>query len=66
MLPPDAPQTPSNAPPNGSVRLQREAETLVAKESQLLVELRKLELDRRIEVEKLPRSTGSSRTRRAG
>jgi septal ring factor EnvC (AmiA/AmiB activator) len=33
--------------------LQREAEALVAKESQLLVELRKLELDRQIKVEEL-------------
>jgi septal ring factor EnvC (AmiA/AmiB activator) len=53
-------QTPSRRPQSPSERateriraLQREAEALVAQESQLLVELRKLELERQIKVEEL-------------
>jgi murein hydrolase activator len=46
-------QTPAERATERIRTLQREAEALVAKESQLLVELRKLELDRQIKVEEL-------------
>ena len=47
------PQTPSQRAAERIRALQREAEALVAQESQLLVELRKLELDRQMKVEEL-------------
>jgi murein hydrolase activator len=47
------PQTPSERAAARIRALQREAEALVAQESQLLVELRKLELERQIKVEEL-------------
>ena len=47
------PQTPAQRAAERIRALQREAETLVAQESQLLVELRKLELDRQIKVEEI-------------
>ena len=47
------PQTPAQRAAERIRALQREAEALVAQESQLLVELRKLELDRQIKVEEL-------------
>jgi septal ring factor EnvC (AmiA/AmiB activator) len=47
------PQTPAQRAADRIRALQREAEALVAQESQLLVELRKLELDRQIKVEEL-------------
>jgi septal ring factor EnvC (AmiA/AmiB activator) len=50
---PQRPQTPSQRAADRIRALQREAEALVAQESQLLVELRKLELERQIKVEEL-------------
>ena len=47
------PQTPAKRAAERIRALQREAEALVAQESQLLVELRKLELERQIKVEEL-------------
>ena len=47
------PQTPAERASERIRALQREAEALVAQESQLLVELRKLELERQIKVEEL-------------
>jgi septal ring factor EnvC (AmiA/AmiB activator) len=47
------PSTPSERAAERIRQLQREAEALVAQESQLLVELRKLELERQIKVEEL-------------
>jgi murein hydrolase activator len=47
------PQTPTERAAERIRQLQREAETLVAQESQLLVELRKLELERQIKVEEV-------------
>ncbi len=59
------PQTPAERASERIRALQREAEALVAQESQLLVELRKLELERQIKVEEVSsRSTSSSRTPR--
>jgi septal ring factor EnvC (AmiA/AmiB activator) len=46
-------QTPAERASQRIRALQREAEALVARESQLLVELRKLELERQIKVEEL-------------
>jgi murein hydrolase activator len=48
-----AAQTPAQRASERIRALQREAEALVAQESQLLVELRKLELERQIKVEEL-------------
>src|SRR5262245_1762431 len=50
---PRKPQTPSERVNERIRSLQREAEALVSQESQLLVELRKLELERQIKVEEL-------------
>lgn len=47
------PQTPSQRAAERIRALQREAEALVTQESQLLVELRKLELERQMKVEEL-------------
>lgn len=47
------PQSPSERAAERIRQLQREAEALVAQESQLLVELRKLELERQIKVEEV-------------
>jgi septal ring factor EnvC (AmiA/AmiB activator) len=47
------PQTPAERVNERIKALQREAEALVSQESQLLVELRKLELERQIKVEEL-------------
>jgi septal ring factor EnvC (AmiA/AmiB activator) len=47
------PQSPSERAAQRIKQLQREAETLVTRESQLLVELRKLELERQIKVEEV-------------
>jgi septal ring factor EnvC (AmiA/AmiB activator) len=47
------PQTPSERAAERIRALQREAEALVAQESKLLVELRKLELERQIKVEEV-------------
>ena len=47
------PKSPSERATERIRQLQREAEALVAQESQLLVELRKLELERQIKVEEL-------------
>jgi murein hydrolase activator len=47
------PQTPTERAAERIRQLQREAEALVAQESQLLVELRKMELERQIKVEEL-------------
>jgi hypothetical protein len=46
-------QTPAERATERIRSLQREAEALVAQESQLLVELRKLELERQIKVEEV-------------
>jgi septal ring factor EnvC (AmiA/AmiB activator) len=50
---PRKPQTPAQRAAERIRSLQREAEALVAQESQLLVELRKLELERQIKVEEV-------------
>jgi murein hydrolase activator len=50
---PQKPQTPSQRAAERIRTLQREAEQLASQESQLLVELRKLELERQIKVEEL-------------
>ena len=50
---PRKPQTPSQRAAERIRALQREAEALVAQESQLLVELRKLELERQVKVVEL-------------
>jgi septal ring factor EnvC (AmiA/AmiB activator) len=47
------PQTPAERASERIRQLQREAEALVAQESQLLVELRKLEIERQIKVEEV-------------
>jgi murein hydrolase activator len=47
------PQTPTERATERIRQLQREAEALVAQESQLLVELRKLEIERQIKVEEV-------------
>jgi septal ring factor EnvC (AmiA/AmiB activator) len=47
------PQTPTERATERIRQLQREAEALVAQESQLLVELRKLEIERQIKVEEI-------------
>jgi septal ring factor EnvC (AmiA/AmiB activator) len=47
------PQTPSQRAADRIRSLQREADALVAQESQLLVELRKLEIERQIKIEEL-------------
>ena len=51
--PPRRPNMPAERAAQRIRQLQREAEALVAQESQLLVELRKLELERQIKVEEL-------------
>lgn len=47
------PQTPADRAAERIKQLQRETEALIAEESQLLVELRKLELERQIKVEEV-------------